>query len=97
MGIFDYFKDSISVGISEFFKEIEKEFSRTVLRRIYHLKRQIMKELIAIFIILIAIALLAISAVFFFIEYMHFTKTLSFLIIGIIVLIIGILIKLTNK
>lgn len=76
--------------------EIEKEFSRTILRRVYKIKRQIMKELIAIFIILISIGLLAISAIFFLIEYIHLNKTLSFLIIGIIVLIIGILIKITN-
>jgi len=94
MGIFDYLKESLAAGISEFFKEIEREFSRTIVKRIYQLKRQIMKELIAIFIILISIALLSVSAIFFLIEYIHLNKTLSFLIIGIIVLIIGILIKL---
>lgn len=96
MGFMDYIKESFSAGIKEFMKEIEKEFSRTILRRIDMYKRKIMKELIAIFIILISIILLAISAIFFLIEYLHLNKTLSFLIMGIIVLIIGIFIKLTN-
>ena len=72
MGFMDYIKESFSVAINGFMKEIEKEFSRTVLRRINHFKRQIMKELIAIFIILISIALLAISAIFFLIKEKNF-------------------------
>jgi hypothetical protein len=96
MGIWDYVRDSLSQAIKEFMYSIEKEFSRTILARINHFKKQIMRELLAIFIIIISIGLLSASAVFFFIEYIHLTKTLSFLIIGIIVLIIGILIKLTK-
>jgi len=96
MGILDYLKESLSAGISEFMKEIEKEFSKTILRRVYIIKKQIMKELIAIFIILISLGLLAISAIFFLIEYIHLNKTISFLIIGIIVLIIGIFVKITS-
>jgi hypothetical protein len=96
MGILDYLKESLSAGISDFMKEIEREFSRTILKRVYLIKKQIMKELIAIFIILISLGLLAISAIFFLIEYIHLNKTISFLIIGIIVLIIGIFVKITN-
>ena len=96
MGLLDTIKESISLGIREFIKNIEKEFSGQLMRRVYIIKKQIMKELIAIFIILISIALLSASATFFLMEYLHLSKTLSFLIIGIIVLIIGILIKLTN-
>jgi len=94
MGMFDYIKDAFASGIAQFMNEIEREFSRTILKRVYQIKKQIMKELIAIFIIIISIGLLSVSAVFFFIEYLHFNKTLSFLIIGIIVLIIGIMTKL---
>lgn len=96
MGILNTLKESLALGISDFMKSIEKEFSRQLLKRIYKIKRQIMKELLAIFIILISLALLSASSVFFLIEYLHLTKTLSFLIIGIIILIIGLLIKITN-
>lgn len=94
MGIIDIIKESIELGIKGFIKNIEKEFSHQLVRRIYQIKKQIMKELIAVFIILASIGLLAISSIFFLIEYIHLNKTLSFLIIGIIVLFIGILIKL---
>jgi hypothetical protein len=96
MGILDYFKETLELGIKGFIKEIEKEFSRTILRKIYYIKKQLIRELIAVFIILISIGLLSIAAIFFLIEYAHLTKTLSFLIIGIILLIIGILMKLAN-
>jgi len=94
MAILDFIKDSFSSAINEFMREIERQFSGMILKRIYHIKKQIMRELVAIFIMIISMGFLAISAVFFLIEYMHLNKTLSFLIIGIIVLIIGILIKL---
>lgn len=96
MGILDAIKESLMQGIKDFIKNIEREFSQQLMKRIYTVKKQIMKELIAIFIILISLGLLAISSIFFLIEYIHLNKTLSFLIIGIIVLFIGILIKLTN-
>ena len=94
MGILDAIKESLMLGIRGFIGDIEKEFSKAIINRIYQIKRQIMKELIAIFVIMISIGLLAISAIFFLIEYVHLNKTISFLIIGIIVLIIGIFIKL---
>lgn len=96
MGILDALKEGLIVGMKEFLGGIEREFSKMLIKRIYRIKKQIMKELAAIFIIIISIGLLAISAIFFLIEYIHLNKTLSFLIIGIIVLVIGILIKLTN-
>ncbi len=100
MGIIDNIRESIEQGLSRVFRDsvrsIEKEILRNILIKVNRIKRQMIKELIAIFIILISIALLAASATFFLIEYMHLNKTLSFLIIGIIVLIIGILIKLIN-
>ena len=98
MGIWDYIKESVSIGISEFTRVLEKELGKTIEIKINHLinniKRQFMKELLSIFTIIISIGLLSISAVYFLIEYLSFTKTLSFLIIGIIVLLIGIIIKL---
>jgi hypothetical protein len=94
MGILDFIKESFSAGITEFMREIERQFSDIVLRRVYQIKKQIMRELLAIFIIMISIGLLAISAIFFLKEYIHLNNTLSFLIIGILVLIIGILIKI---
>jgi len=96
MGVLDIIKESITLGIKDFIKNIEKEFSHLFMRRIYQIKKQIMRELMAVFIIIISVGFLAISGVFFLIEYIHLNKTLSFLIIGIIVLFIGILIKIAN-
>ncbi len=96
MGILETIRESIFSVIKDFMKNIEAELSKTLMKSLNRVKKQIMKELIAIFMIIISMGLLAISSVFFFIEYLHLNKTLSFLILGIIILIIGILIKLTN-
>ena len=96
MSILDTIKESIFLVIKDFMKNIEVELSKTLMRSTQRLKRQIMRELMAMFIIIISIGLLAISAVFLLIEYIHLNKTLSFLILGVIILIIGILIKLIN-
>lgn len=96
MGILDSIKEAFYESIRTFSRNMEKEFSRAFLQRIYEIKKQIIKDLLAVFIILIAIALLSASAVFFLIEYLHLTKTISLLIIGIIVLFIGIVVKLIN-
>ncbi len=96
MGILDTIRESILLVIKDFMRNIEGELSKTLARSMNRVKKQIMKELMAMFIIIISIGLLAISAVFFLIEYIHLNKTLSFLILGVIILIIGILVKLVN-
>lgn len=97
MGFFDAIKESILFGIRDLIGSLEKEITESFIKKLYHIKRQIMRELIAIFIIILSIGLLSVSAVYFFTEYLHLTKTVSFLIIGIILLIIGILIKFSSK
>lgn len=97
MGLLDVLKENLLLGLRDFIGNLEREFSMPFIKRLYKIKQQIMKELMALFIIIIAIGLLSLSAVYFFIEYLHLTKTISFLIIGIIFLVIGILIKLSSK
>ena len=98
MGIWDYLKESITMGFREIATSMDKEFGRVLSYRIEkilsQIKRQLFKELLSVFMIIISIGLLSVSAVYFMIEYLSLNKTLSFLIIGIIIMIIGILIKL---
>ncbi|VVB77833.1 Uncharacterised protein [uncultured archaeon] len=94
MGILDYIKESLSTSVQRFLKQLEEELCRNIEIRINKIKRQIIKELIAILIIFISILFLVLSAVFFLIEYVHLGKSVSFLIMGIMFLIIGIIVKL---
>lgn len=96
MSIFDYIQESFYSGIRDIIQKTEKELSRSLQRKIHEIKKKIMKELVAIFIIIISVALLAISGIFFLIEYINLNKTLSFLITGIMVLFIGIILKITS-
>ena len=93
MRILDYFKESIKLSFREFVKDLEKELMHSFSKKIYYFKKQIIKELMGIMILLISITFLGISIVFLLIEYLNLTKTLAFGIIGIILLIIGIIIK----
>ena len=96
MGIINIVREAFFEGAKSFSKELEREISLVFLNRIDRIRRQMVKELIAVFIILIAIAFLCVSAVFFLTEYLQLTKTLAFLIMGAIVLFVGILVKLVN-
>ncbi len=78
------------------FKEVEREFARTILHRIEMYRRKVIRSIISAFIILISIIFLSISAIYFLIEYIHLTRTISFFIIGIILLIAGIVIKISR-
>jgi len=96
MGILSNIQDAFFEGARSFSRRLERDISRILLEKINQCKRQMAREMFAAFIMLLAIALLSASSVFFLIEYIHLTKTLAFLIIGVIVLLIGILVKLTS-
>ena len=96
MGMLDFLKEMLFRTFQNSLKRIEKEFLQAILMRINEIKRKIIKEIVAVLIMLFGFVLLVISALFFLIEYIHLTKTISFLIIGIIVLFIGIIIKIMD-
>jgi hypothetical protein len=94
MGIIDYVKEALLAGFKELVKDIERDISRQISFRLDVIRRRIMREIMGVFFILLAIAFLGIALIFFFIEYLGLGKTISFLIVGMIVLFIGLIIKI---
>ncbi|MDD5193602.1 MAG: hypothetical protein PHF67_03375 [Candidatus Nanoarchaeia archaeon] len=94
MSMIDYIQDILKKSFGALIRDIGDDINYAVSRRLSHLKKQIIREFVGLSFILMAIGLLAIAFIFFLVEYLKFDKTLSFLIIGIIILIIGIVIKL---
>jgi hypothetical protein len=75
---------------------MENEFKKEISYKIKAYKRKMVKDLIALFILLIALAFIAIALVFLLTEYLDLTKTLAFGIIGIILVLVGLIIKVTG-
>ncbi|MEM0465517.1 MAG: hypothetical protein QXW97_02340 [Candidatus Pacearchaeota archaeon] len=94
MKIIEYLKNIANLGISNFLRSIEKEITIRIIKKIRHFERYFIKSLIAVSVILTGIIFVSISATFLLIEYLKFTKTLSFAIIGFILILIGIIVKL---
>jgi hypothetical protein len=57
-------------------------------------QRKMIKTLVSVFILLLAFASLALAGVFYLTEYAHLTRTLAFLILGIVLLLIGVILKI---
>jgi hypothetical protein len=94
MSVINYVKDVLREGLRDLVRDVGDDVNAVISRRLNQIKREIIKDIFGLLIIIIGIGLLSIGSIFFLIESMGLSRTLSFLIIGIIVLFIGIIIKL---
>lgn len=94
MEILDYIKEFAKTGVLNFFKGIEKEITKMVLKRLKRFERYLMRQFVSISLILIAIVFLGISLCFLLIEYFNVSKTIAFAAIGIVILLTGIILKI---
>ena len=88
MSIIDYIKDILREGFRDLIRDVGEDINDVVSRRLNRLKKQMVREAIGWSFILMAIGFLAIALIFFLVEYLGFNKTLSFLIIGVILLLL---------
>jgi hypothetical protein len=93
MGLMDYVKEGITSGVREVGRRIESEVNHVLYKNYYRFKRRLFKDITSLFIMLIALIFISISIVYLLIEYLALSKTLAFGIIGIVLLLIGIVIK----
>ena len=93
MAFLDIIKESLERVVRKTFKSTEEEINRLVS---FHIKRHtsyILKQLMFFFIMAISILFLVLALVFFGIDYLHLGATLSFFIIGIILMTVSVIIK----
>lgn len=97
MGLGNFIKESIGNAFRSMADRVP-DFGEQIIHRAkleaWKLEKKFMKNLASLLILMMSFAAFALSATFFFIEYINLTKTLSLLIIGIILLIIGIILKI---
>jgi len=91
-----YIRKILAKGIKQAAHSMEGEMTRRIAFEIRKTQRRFIKFLISFFIMALALIFLAIGVVYMSVEYFAFTKTLAFLTIGIGLLFIGIIIKLTD-
>lgn len=95
MGIGSFLKESIGNAFRDMASK-PNVFDKMIYRakmELWAAEKRFMRNLMALFIMLLSFGALALAAVFFLIEYLALTKTLAFLIIGIILLVAAIIVK----
>jgi VIT1/CCC1 family predicted Fe2+/Mn2+ transporter len=97
MGLMDYIEDVLKSGLRRTLANVRDDVERAISKSLRRTTRRIVMELTGMLLILISVLFLAAAVTFFFIEYLVFTKTVSFLIVGIIILLAGLIIKINNR
>ncbi|MEK6819076.1 MAG: hypothetical protein AABY10_04045 [Nanoarchaeota archaeon] len=94
MSLADYIKDIFSLSLGKVSRDIQESITKTVTSQIHIIQKNVIKQFIGLAVIILALIFLAISVVFLFIEYLNLSKTISFLIVGIILLFAGLIVRL---
>lgn len=91
-----YIRDIVRKGLGAMAHSAQTEISRRIAYEVRRAQRRLIKSMISFFFIALSLVLLAIGGVYLGIEYLAFSKTLAFLTVGVILLLIGIIIKITD-
>ena len=94
MSLSDYIKEIFGFSLKKISEDIQENITKTIDFQLRIIQRNITKHIISISIMILSLMFLAISVVFLFIEYFNLTKTISFLIVGIILLFAGLIVRL---
>ena len=94
MSLSDYIKEIFGFSLKKISEDIQENITKTIDFHLRIIQRNITKHIISISIMILSLMFLAISVVFLFIEYFNLTKTISFLIVGIILLFAGLIVRL---
>jgi hypothetical protein len=84
----------IENSIKDILQNTEKEISRGIAIKMRRFKRNLIKEMIGIFILLVALIFLALAVLYLLVEFAGLNKTMSFAVIGIILLVIALLFRI---
>jgi hypothetical protein len=96
MALLDTFREALDRGIRRTFKNTEEEISRLVGHHVRRARNYLVTQIIFFSITAFALVLLVLAALFAGIEYLHLGATLSFLITGIILLLVALIIKIAS-
>ena len=93
MGITDMLKDFAEAKLYKALRRVEGDVVHRIVGGIKATARHLVMQFFGMLVIVAAFGLFAIAGIFFCVEYLELSRTLAFLIAGIIVLFIGLLMK----
>ncbi|MDP3882287.1 MAG: hypothetical protein Q8Q31_05410 [Nanoarchaeota archaeon] len=91
-----FIKSRIKEGLLNAVQGFKDEISDEVSWRLRMYKRKIIKDMVSIFLLLTALLFLSIAVIFFLIEYAGLSRTISFAIFGILILLVAIILKVMD-
>lgn len=90
----DYLKDIATEGLRRSFAHVEEDLIDVAQGMTRRASRYIMKELLALMLIVGSVIFFCAAGAFFMIEYLALSKTIAFLMVGIVLLLGGVISKL---
>ena len=96
MAVIDYIKDFLGINFRRTLEDIEESVMQIVHVNLRRIERRIAKSLVSWSIIVLSIIFFALAIIYFLIEYIGLSKSISFFIIAIILLLIGIILKINR-
>lgn len=92
----EYVKDLLSSALRKTLRHIEQDVREIARAKMRQAARYVVKELVAIFTIILGALFFMLALMFALREYFQISLTISFLIFGSIILLVGIILKLKN-
>lgn len=91
-----FLQDLIMKGVRNLTHDMQTQITRRVAYEVRRIQRRIITTGISLFLLALACVFIAAGTVYLGVEYLALTKTLAFLIVGVLLLVIGVVIKLID-
>ena len=93
MGIITEFKEGLRKGISQFTNEVKRDFLMKVNYEVKRIESKFIRTGIFLTCLMMGLLFISVAVCYFFIEYLELSRSISFLIVGVIILFIGVISK----
>jgi hypothetical protein len=94
MGIIDWVKETAKETINGVTEGVGREITMRVRQEVARIKKEIIRKLVAVELMMISGLLLLFALIFFMIDYLQISRSLTLLIVGVIMLITGLIINI---
>lgn len=90
----DFLKEGLQKGVGRFTNEIAEDVKRKVSAEVRRVKGVFIRASLTVVLFAIGIIFITFALSYFFIDYIQLSRTISFLIVGVIALLVGVIVKL---
>jgi len=94
MGLLDFIGESAGNFLKKMMVNQGQEIFYRAKIEMWRFQRRLIKGMIAVLVLLLAFVALVFAVIFYLIDYVSLGRTLAFLIVGIVLLILGVILKI---